>query len=125
MKMTVPLLLALALPAGADTVNRCEAPGGAVTWANQPCPAGTRTAVVTVRPAVTDSSGLREWAERNPAPRPAKVRATREKEKPYINPVDCENARRSYEFELGWQQRRKESLAFRRREVKRQCGYWP
>lgn len=124
---TAVMMLALGMSplAAAETVNRCEAPDGRITWANQPCPADSRVSVVNLQPAVTDSSGLRDWARRNPAARPVAAAAPKRAEAKYIDPVECENARRGYEFEAGWRHRSKESLASRRKEVKRHCGYLP
>lgn len=110
----------------ADTLYRCMGPDGRATWTNQECPAGAAAEEVTVRPVATDSSGLRDWARRNPAARaPHERKTARAREPRHIDSVDCGNARRAYEFELGWKLSRKEQLAYRRREVKRLCGYLP
>jgi hypothetical protein len=124
---TIIMALALSMSAlaSADTINRCEAPDGRITWTNQPCPADSRVSVVSVQPTVTDSSGLRDWARRSPAARTVAAPAPKRAEAAYINPVECENARRGYAFEAGWRNRQKESLAWRRKEVHRHCGYWP
>lgn len=111
--------------AAADTVNRCEDGEGRVTWSNLPCPAGNRSVPMEVKPSVTDSSGLRDWAKRSPPARMASAPSAKGREAAWVNPVECENARRAYAHEAGWRQRRKETLDAYRREVVRHCGRAP
>lgn len=126
MKTAVMALTLVAGLAQADTLYRCIGSDGRLTWTNQACAAGETAEAVKVQPVATDSSGLREWARRSPAAKAPRERKTaRAREPRYIDPVECGNARRAFEFEMGWKFRKKEELAYRRREVKRHCGYLP
>lgn len=125
-------LAALAVPpAVADSLVRCTAPGGQVTWSNVGCAASERAEPLKVapRPNVVDSSGLRDWARRSPARRESAVEArTRERAAATARPVKvrdaiaCENAQRDYRFEAGYRGPRRGGMGALRDEVKRACG---
>lgn len=113
--------------AGADTVFKCTGADGKVTWSNQPCPSAARAQVLEVRPNVVDSAGLRNWAARSPArakvaePAPSSSVTSGQ----VANPLECDNARRGYEFEAGYRYRKHDVLRAKAREVFDKCGYWP
>lgn len=127
-KWIAVLLGAVAAGAQAESILKCMDAAGRVTWTNRSCQGGeTATPVAVVEPSVADSSGLREWAKRNPPPRPARTTAVAQSRKPEkrIDPVDCENARRAHAFEQGWRLRKADQVAYRRKEVCRSCGECP
>lgn len=121
------ILLGLALaapPAFADTVNRCVAPDGHITWSNLDCPKGQSTEKIDVNPAVVDSRGLREWAKRSPPARESAVRnrggyaqVTRVRDS-----IACDNARRDYRFEAANPNARRGTLSALREEMRQACG---
>lgn len=117
-------LATIAPAALADTVNRCVAADGHVTWSNLDCPKGQVTQKVDLNPAVVDSRGLREWAKRSPPQRESAVRnrggyaqVVRVRDS-----IACENARRDYRFEAGNPQARRSMLSALREEMRQACG---
>lgn len=111
--------------AQADSISKCVDAAGRITWSNQGCRPEENVSQVEVRPSVVDSSGLRDWAKRNPARPVAKVEARASKPEKFISSIDCENARRAYAFELGGRNRKADQVAYRRKEVCRSCGECP
>lgn len=118
------VLLVLTALAQAETLTKCVDGQGRVTWTNQRCQAGETASAVNVEPVVADSSELRAWARRSPARPTAPVRARQVAER-YIDPLECGNARRAYEFELGWKHSKPKALAYRRKQVCQVCGKCP
>lgn len=124
-----PLLLGVVLAAwgaiaGAETVNRCVAADGHITWSNLDCPKGQLTEKVDLSPNVLDSHGLRDWARRSPARRePAAARGGGALQAARLrDSIACENARRDYRFEAGNPQARRGTLSALREEVRQACG---
>lgn len=123
--LLVALLAALPLTAVAETVTRCTAPDGHLTFSNQGCASGDKAESVDLNATVTDSSGLRDWARRSPParssaerPRPAaEPRATRIRDV-----VACENARRGMRFEAGNTHGKRGSMGALREEVRQACS---
>jgi hypothetical protein len=62
LRLMVCASIALALPAAAQDVQRCEGADGRVSYANGPCPPGT-TAVRTLPPANTPSASDQKAAQ--------------------------------------------------------------
>lgn len=120
------IAVALAAPAGADTITRCTGPGGEVTWSNVGCGDGERAEALAVAPNVVDSRGLRDWAKRSPPRREprADTRARRDTARTARprDPVACENARRAWRFEAGYSMSKRGSLGPLREEVRQACG---
>jgi hypothetical protein len=121
----IAMLLLAAGTATADSVIKCVDASGRITWTNVACPSGDSATRVQVQAAVTDSSGLRDWAKRNPARPVAVVKAPAQKPQKFIDPVECGNARRAHAFELGSRLRKADQVAYRRKEVCRACGECP
>jgi hypothetical protein len=119
------LLWAVAGLAQADSISQCVDGAGRITWSNQGCRPEERVSQLEVQPAVVDSSGLRDWAKRNPPRSVAKAETRAQKPEKFINSIDCENARRAYAFELGGRHRKADQVAYRRKEVCRSCGECP
>lgn len=126
--LAIALGMALAPPAGAETLTRCIGPAGELTWSNVGCAPSERAEPMEVKPTAVDSRGLRDWAKRSPpartpalqssARRPAgEARATRVRD-----PVACENAQRDYRFEADRRGPRRGGLGMLRDEVKRACA---
>lgn len=117
-------LAGLAAAAHAETVLRCTAPDGRLTFTNVACAPGDRAETLNVDTSALDAGGLRDWARRSPAPRTAVARdSTADARAPRLrDPVACENAQREYRFEAGSQLPRRGGLGAYRDEVRRACG---
>lgn len=129
-------LLLLSCNAGAEVIKQCNDGKGRLTYTNQECPPGTYEIPVKVKPVISDSHELREWAAKNPEwLNEAKNRATdykagirpQQPQQPtqFRDPIECENSKRAYEFEVGYRYRKPELVSAKSKEVYRKCGYWP
>lgn len=127
------LLLSPAAPA--LSILKCVGPDGKIVMSDPPCPAGYSAEVQRVRPNVLESGGLRKWADRNPEDRPAGDGRRRDASSPGVSPapaaapaqkpadsVECENARRAYDFESGYRYRTPSGLEMKRRDMEIKCG---
>lgn len=118
-------LAGLAAAAHADTVLRCTAPDGRLTFTNVACAPGEHAESVDVQPAALDSSGLRDWARRSPAARPLVAReasAANPRQPRQYDPIACENAQREYRYEAANHSPRRGGMGAYRDEVRRACG---
>lgn len=126
----LPMLLAALLAAApltvrAETVTRCTAPDGHLTFSNRGCAQGDKAEALDLKATATDSQGLRDWAKRSPPVRAAgerarpraEARATRVRDV-----VACENARRDLRFEAGYTKGVRGRLGALREEVRQACG---
>lgn len=126
----LPMLLAALLAAApltvrAETVTRCTAPDGHLTFSNRGCATGDRAEALDLKAAATDSQGLRDWAKRSPP-----VRARSERVRPRAETrttrlrdvVACENARRDLRFEAGYTNGKRGRIGALREEVRQACG---
>lgn len=129
-------LLLLSTNAGAEVIKQCNDGKGRLTYTNQDCPPGTYEIPVKVKPVITDSHELRDWATKNPEwLNTAKNKATDYKagirpqapqpQTPFRDPIACENAKRSYIFEVSFRYGKQALVAAKAKEVYRDCGYWP
>lgn len=128
-----PLLLAALLApdtALAQSILKCVGPDGSVVLSDPPCPAGYAAQVQRPKPNVLQSDGLRKWAGKNPE-RPAHAAWPAQGSRgqympvaampPAVDPADCENARRAYQFEAGFRFRKADVLQAKRRDMEISC----
>lgn len=137
MNRLFPLLLAALLAPGAaagQSILKCVGPDGKVVLSDPPCPAGYSVQVQRVKPNVLESDGLRKWADQNPE-QPAYVsRSGQGHQRQYApagapvtgtpalaDSIECENARRAYQFEAGYRYRKSEVLYAKQRDVELKC----
>ncbi|MES2919836.1 MAG: hypothetical protein V4729_14620 [Pseudomonadota bacterium] len=132
MTRLLPLLLAALLAPGTAfglSVLKCVGPDGAVVMSDPPCPAGYSVQVQHLKPNVLQSDGLRKWAEKHPERSGPSTRYGQESRNPYtpvafsqVDPAECENARRAYDFEAGYRFRKADVLQAKRREMELKCS---
>lgn len=103
-------------------IHKCKNSEGKITLSNVGCNVKEKAEQLTVTPNVIDSSGLRGYARRNP---PKVEVAVPKSNQPFFNAVECDNAKRMYEFAAGYKYARPGEAFDKSKEVFRQCGYWP
>lgn len=103
-------------------IMKCTDETGKITYSNIKCAGKTKVEEVKAEANVIDSGELRAWAARNPH-QPTYTQQTAETSAQQFSAIDCENAKRSYEFERGYKYGK--AIDEKRRDVYRACGYWP
>lgn len=107
-------------------VYKCKTDSGGVEFSDVPCATGAPSEYVNVQPAnVLDSGGLREWGERNATGRSptrdvapgGEVSRTQE-----IDSLACENAKRDYNFAVGYKFATPAEKIEKKRAYYRACG---
>lgn len=129
------LLVALLAPgaAAAQSILKCVGPDGKIVLSDPPCPAGYSAQVQRVKPNVLESDGLRKWADKNPEQPAYATRSGQGDRQQYApaaapvapapaDPIECENARRAYQFEAGYRYRKSETLYAKRRDMELKCS---
>lgn len=127
--VAVMTLLLCGQASATDVALKCKDKNGKITLSNTVCPEGTKQELLVVEPNVVDSSELRAWNYRSPPRREAASAnagsGNSQTSTQAINPVDCSNAKRSYEFAAGYKYARPGEAYDKAKEVFRACGYWP
>lgn len=107
-----------------ELVYKCTSEKGKITLSNKGCPENGTHENYIVEPNILESSGLRRLQAIGYGKDAGKVTPRKQQER-YINPVECENAKRAYNFEAGYKYRNSEVQRIKSNEVYRNCGYWP